>query len=257
MIEISIIIATFNAAKTIKSCIESILSQKNYNVELIIIDGLSSDDTIEIINSYKSEIDYLLSECDSGVYHAWNKGISIAKGNWIMFIGADDVLLPNSISEILQFIALNKKRDIDYISAKNIYIDVKDNFIKIIGEEFLWSKMKTVMCVAHVGSLHNRNLFNEVGLYSMKYKICADYDLLLRKKNQLRALFINTEIAKMKIGGMSFSLNALIEVFKIRRAHSTLPFVFNLLYFLKDFFLFYTFIPRKNLYNYFYNVRKE
>jgi glycosyltransferase involved in cell wall biosynthesis len=256
MKEISIIIATYNASKTISSCLNSIIAQKEQSTELIIIDGLSSDSTQEIIQTYGNDIDVFISENDFGVYDAWNKGISVSKGNWIMFVGADDILLPNSIKEILQFIATNNVSETDYISAKNIYTDENGKFLKIIGEEYSWNKMKKGMCVAHVASLHNRKLFDEIGLYSLTYKICADYDLLLRKKNKINTLFINKEIAKMQIGGMSFSTNALKEVFKIRSAHTTQSVFNNRLLFMKDLILFYTFRPRKNLFNLLNNFRK-
>lgn len=257
MKEISIIIATFNASKTIKRCLDSIIIQKEPSVEIIIIDGLSTDSTEEIVQTYGNEIDIFISESDLGIYDAWNKGISVSSGNWIMFVGADDILLPNSIKEIFQFISLNNVNEIDYISAKNIYTDENGKYIKIIGEEYSWNKMKRGMCVAHVASLHSRKLFNEIGLYSLKYKICDDYDLLLRKKNKLKTLFINKEIAKMQIGGMSFSLRALKEVFKIRSAHSTQSVLNNYILFIKDLLLFYTFKPRKKLYNYFINDREK
>lgn len=254
---ISIIIATYNAETFLQKCLDSIVSQFNENIELIIIDGGSSDQTVQIIDNYVKHVQYTVSEPDHGVYDAWNKGISVAKGKWIMFVGADDILLPNSINEILQFIASNNVSETDYISAKNIYTDENGKFLKIIGEKYSWNKMKKSMCVAHVASLHNRKLFDEIGLYSLTYKICADYDLLLRKKDKIRTLFINKAIAKMQIGGMSFSTNALKEVFKIRKAHNTQSVFNNRVLFIQDLILFYTFRPRKKLSNYFFYVRKE
>ena len=138
MKEISIIIATINASKTIKRCLDSIIIQKEPSVEIIIIDGLSTDSTEEIVQTYGNEIDIFISESDLGIYDAWNKGISVSSGNWIMFVGADDILLPNSIKEIFQFISLNNVNEIDYISAKK-YFDVSLNLFPFNYNNLLMS----------------------------------------------------------------------------------------------------------------------
>ena len=95
--KISIIIATWNAEKTLRRCLDSIIPQLTDETELIIIDGGSKDSTNEIINSYGNNVAVHLSEPDKGVYDAWNKGIKTSHGEWIMFIGADDTLCPNAI----------------------------------------------------------------------------------------------------------------------------------------------------------------
>ena len=88
--KISIIIATFNAELRLSRCLDSIISQKTEEIELLIIDGGSVDGTLKLIDSYKGCIDFVLTEKDNGIYDAWNKGIRQAKGEWIMFLGADD-----------------------------------------------------------------------------------------------------------------------------------------------------------------------
>lgn len=253
---ISIIIATYNAEQYLRYCLDSIIPQLNENIELIIIDGGSKDNTVEIIKHYSQSVKYSVSERDQGIYDAWNKGIQKARGEWIMFIGADDTLIKGSIAEIVSFIKETDVSKIDYISAKNIYTDENGEFLKLMGEKYSWDKMRKGMCVAHVASLHNRKLFDEIGLYSLEYKICADYELLLRKRDKLKTLFINKEIAKMQIGGMSFTSKALKEVFKIRGAHSTQLIFNNSILFIKDLLLFYTFRSRKKLLKIFGNGRK-
>ena len=99
---ISIVIATYNAGKTLCNCLNSIVTQLTDDVELVIIDGGSRDNTNSIIESYGSQIAYHISEPDKGIYDAWNKGVKKAKGDWIMFVGADDVLLPEAIQTYLE-----------------------------------------------------------------------------------------------------------------------------------------------------------
>lgn len=103
IMKISIIIATWNAAKTLRRCLDSIVSQLTDETELILIDGGSKDETNEIIDSYGDKIAVHVSEPDKGIYDAWNKGVMVAKGDWMMFMGADDVLLPDAIKNYMHF----------------------------------------------------------------------------------------------------------------------------------------------------------
>jgi glycosyltransferase involved in cell wall biosynthesis len=100
---ISIIVATFNASKTLQKCIDSIAQQSFRDFELIIIDGKSNDGTLDVISRNSEIIDYWVSEQDSGVYNAWNKGLDKATGDWICFIGADDYLWCTSALNDISF----------------------------------------------------------------------------------------------------------------------------------------------------------
>ena len=188
---ISIIIATYNASDTILSCLDSIENEINSDCELILIDGNSTDNTLDLLNEKKELIDVLISEPDKGIYDAWNKGIERSKGKWIMFLGADDILLPGSIKSYFNvLINLNKDNEPDYICARNEYVDKHGNLIMMLGKAALWDNMRKMNMAAHVGSLHNKfRLFNQVGLYNLKFKICGDYELLLRKKEKLFIYF--------------------------------------------------------------------
>lgn len=101
---LSIIIATYNAGNTLNTCLTSIVEQKSSEIELLIIDGGSTDNTLDIAHSYGDKIDVLISEPDKGIYDAWNKGISYSTGHWIMFIGADDILVDNSLLPYMQYV---------------------------------------------------------------------------------------------------------------------------------------------------------
>lgn len=250
--KISIIIATWNAALTIKRCLDSIIPQLSDEVELIIVDGKSQDSTNTIIASYKQYISNHISECDNGIYDAWNKGIKLAKGEWIMFVGADDILLPNALMRYLNFIEETKDiNSFDYICAQNEYTDKNGRILKIIGEKFDWKVFRKRMDVAHVASLHNKqNLFESIGYFNYKqFKICADYELLMRKKEKLKALFIYGHIARMQVGGMSFSTKAIIETYKIRKLHHSVPSIQNKILLFRDWIAFKIFIIRKGLLN--------
>lgn len=245
---ISIIIATYNAETFLQKCLNSIIPQLNENIELIIIDGGSSDNTVQIINNYVQYIQYTISEPDLGVYDAWNKGISVAKGNWIMFVGADDVLLPDAINTYIKLLDSKDLSSYDYISAQNEYIDENDKIIKLLGKGAEWRLMRKGNSAAHVASLHHKNnLFDKVGYYNLHYKICADYEILVRKKNNLKTYFLSSRMAKMKAGGMSFSSKAIKESYEIRKLHNTINPVYNVILYFRDFIAYKLFKFRKSL----------
>lgn len=251
MIKVSIIIATYNAGQFLQRSLDSIVPQLNDFVELLVIDGGSKDDTISIIEHYRKSISYTVSEQDRGIYDAWNKGISYSRGEWIMFIGADDILLPNAVESYLDAIGNNPNIDsIDYICAQNEYIDTMGNLLKIMGKDPTWPLMRRTMGAAHVASLHSKkNLFDKVGLYDFQsFRICSDYELLLRKGSNLKALFISKHIARMQVGGMSFTDKAIIETYKIRAKHKTVPVFVNQMLFLRDWIAFKLFIIRKKIF---------
>ena len=234
--KISIIIATFNAAETLDKCLRSVILQLNEKIELILVDGSSKDSTNEIIESYGSKIAVHISEPDKGIYDAWNKGVKLAHGQWVAFIGADDVLLPNALAHYIDVI--EKTPDIDnydYICACNEYVDMNGDVLNVIGGAPKWNIYRRRMNAAHVASLHNKkNLFDTLGGYDLSFKICADYELLLRKKDKLKYIFIPNHIARMQIGGMSFSTRAVKETFWIRKKHHSIGCVENCFLFLRD-----------------------
>ncbi|MGQ1946424.1 glycosyltransferase family 2 protein [Geofilum sp. OHC36d9] len=231
---ISIVIATYNASDKLERCLSSIVQQKNELCELVLIDGGSTDSTLDIIKSYSRWIDVFVSENDAGVYDAWNKGVRLSNGKWIMFIGADDILLTNAIEKFLNVISRPNIYSYDYICAFNEYVDNDGKLLKLLGGSGEWRYMRRTMTVAHVGSLHSRRLFNEVGEYDLSYKICADYELLLRKRGDLRTFFLPERIARMEVGGLSFSTRAIFETFLIRKNLQTVPTVVNFILFFRD-----------------------
>jgi glycosyltransferase involved in cell wall biosynthesis len=219
---ISIIIATFNAAKTLRNCLDSIVLQKNEFIELLVIDGGSTDGTQAVLSEYGSQIDLIISEQDSGIYDAWNKGIANAHGEWILFIGADDTLEADAFAKYFSFLDKHDTTEIDYICAKNTYVGKNGQVLKVFGVPWRWEQFRRTMQVAHVASLHKHKLFNEVGSYDLKFRICGDIELLLRKQKNLRCLFLDSCIARMAIGGTSYSVKVFWEGHQIRRLHSQL-----------------------------------
>ena len=213
----TIIISTFNAEESILNTLKSI-KQLNYtNFELIIIDGKSSDRTIEKAKSFSFDNYKVVSEIDNGIYDAWNKGILLSKGDWIIFLGSGDIIKSFALDEYAKIISENK--NIDYIIAKAILFN-KHSDLKVIGRNWNWSDFSIRMRICHVGSAHSKNMFIEKGMFDEKYKIAGDYDFLLRFGKYLKVAYCDKVLFKMLDGGISNSgTKVFIENFQAQRSN--------------------------------------
>jgi glycosyltransferase involved in cell wall biosynthesis len=195
---ISIITPTFNTEKVIKECIESILAQTYQNIEFIIIDSVSEDNTIDIIKSYNHPKIKLISEKDNGIYAAINKGISIATGDWIYILGADDKLFsPNIISQIFDQTVTN--------NLDVIYGNILDKGInKIYDGEFNIQKL-LIKNISHQAMFVRKKLIEKHGGFDVNYKILADYvlNLAIFGDQQSRIKYIDLIIAEYSGMGLS------------------------------------------------------
>ena len=199
---ITVVTAVFNGGQFLEQSISSVQDQTYNNVEYIIIDGGSSDDTLDIIRTYGHAIDYWVSEPDAGIYDAWNKGLRLASGDWIAFLGADDAYLKHALQKYSDFIIKLQGEECDYISSRVNLVSGSD-LLRTIGSQWRWETFRRYMNVAHAGSLHRRTLYERYGLYDTSYKICADYEFLLRPGSSLRAAYLDDVTAEMKTGGVS------------------------------------------------------
>ena len=135
-----------------------------------------------------------------GIYDAWNKGIKMANGDWICFLGSDDKLCMNALKSYEKVIVNNK--NLEYISSK-VKLVKNNKVIKILSGKWKWKIFKRYMNVAHVGSLHARTYFQKYGLYNTDFKIAGDYEMLLRSKENLKYYFLNEVTAEMDADGIS------------------------------------------------------
>lgn len=201
--KVTIITASFNSGKTIEDTINSILYQDYKNIEYLIIDGGSSDRTIEIIKKYEKLFCGRLrwiSENDNGIYDAWNKGLKLSIGEWICFVGGDDILLKNAIVKYVD--EINNNSGSNFISSNILQVRENLDPIRIIGSP--WTKrMFHHNCIAHVGSLHHKSLFHQKGIFNAEYRIVGDYDFLLRCSDIIKPLYLPVVTAKVREAGIS------------------------------------------------------
>ena len=171
--KVSVITVSYNASCTLENTILSITNQSYANLEYIIIDGGSTDGTVEIIEKYQHKLAYWISEKDNGIYDAMNKGIKASTANWIIFLGADDVFYNK---DVLTKIFIDNKLD----SADFIYGDV---ILKSKGKIFGGSRTYDQLVGRNINQqsiLYKKTIFEKIGSFNLKYKILADYELNLR-----------------------------------------------------------------------------
>ena len=201
--KISIITVTYNSRDTIKDTIESVRSQTYDDIEYIIIDGGSTDGTIEIVKEYENYVDVFISEPDEGIYDAMNKGIALASGDVIGFLHSDDEYYTSSVIEKIaqEF----KKGSLDGIYADLIYVNSKNRVIRYWrSTEFKPNMLKKGWMPPHPTLFLKKQIYEKYGMFDVRYKIAADYDFILRIfKQNLHIYYLPTIIYKMRLGGVS------------------------------------------------------
>ncbi|MBP1839099.1 glycosyltransferase family 2 protein [Formosa algae] len=206
--KVSIITATYNSEKTIQDCLNSVLSQKYNNIEYIIIDGASSDNTLNIIEDVKQTHTNVISmsEPDKGIYDALNKGINRASGDIIGFLHSDDFFASSeTISHIVE--AFNDENidgvygDLHYINSTNSEKIVRNWKSKSFSKKLL----KQGWMPAHPTLFLKKSVYLNHGVFNLNFKIAADYDLMLRifKDDSLSFKYLPEVVTKMRVGGAS------------------------------------------------------
>ena len=205
---ISVITVVFNGAQTLQDTIESVMKQSYGNVEHIIVDGGSSDGTVNILRQYDDVIDYWLSEKDGGIYDAMNKGIALCSGEYVGLLNSDDMFAD---SRVLQDVAdrfCQTKVDAVF-SCLNI-VDKTD--LKKILRKYRVAKLNSVLLRIGVMPPHptfycKRSCYEEVGSYKTDYKIAADFEMLVRLlvRQKITWSFIDRVTVTMRSGGVSNS----------------------------------------------------
>lgn len=213
---LSIIIATYNSESTLERCLNSILSQTYADIEVIVIDGASTDSTTLILKQH-SEIIRYISEPDNGIYDAWNKGLDMTSGDFITFLGADDFLKnDDNIEELMSHVTIN---DQIVYSVANV-CDLEQNHIKYKGKpwetiqkNFFLAKLRDL---PHPGMLHNKNLFLLNGKFDSNFKITGDLDFLYRVLGSKKIIpkFIDKLCFTIQEGGISQNLSNQITSIK-------------------------------------------
>lgn len=199
---LSVITVVFNEVELIERTIKSIISQRNVSLEYVVVDGGSTDGTLDIIKKYDSKIDYWVSSKDGGIYDAMNKGIDVANGKWLHFMNAGD--------------SFCNKLVVSEVFSKSHSNEIITGFVKIVDLNGLWKgyrhpndvysscDMAVENCIAHQATFINRNVFKSIGNFSLDYDVQSDYDFWIRaNNNNIKFDFFNKDIANFLDNGIS------------------------------------------------------
>lgn len=204
--KVTIITSCYNREQTIRGCIESVLSQDYPDIEYIVVDGASKDNSLNIINEYKDKISKIISEPDHGMYEAINKGICAATGDVIGLVHSDDFLFSNQI--VSHIVRRFEETHADFLYGDGLFVN-PENTDKVVrnwigGTYRLW-KVRHGWLPLHPTCYIRRDVMERKGLYNESYKIAADSDFLFRYLlgGELSVTYLKEYIVKMRMGGLS------------------------------------------------------
>jgi len=203
--KVSIITVALNNAEYIEACIKSVINQDYKDIEYIVIDGGSTDGTIDIIKKYEDKINLWISESDRGIYDAINKGINMSSGDIIGILHSDDLYIDE---HVIGNIVREFSNDVDSVYADMVYIE-RNNPEKVVryydSSVFQVSKFAYGWMPAHPTCFIKKNVYAKYGLYKTDFIIAADYELLVRfyAKQMVSYSYFPKVIVKMRSGGLS------------------------------------------------------
>jgi glycosyltransferase involved in cell wall biosynthesis len=213
---VSIITVVLNGKKHIEQTIKSVLEQTYPNIEYIIMDGGSTDGTLEILKKCNDKIDLWKSEPDKGIYFAMNKGIGLTKGSLIGILNADDFYLPDAVKKVVENYKA-QKADIYYgdmllVTENSPEIRMKPNILE----------MDEKPSIFHPTCFVKKEVYENAGLFDTQFRISSDYEFLLRciRKN-FKFSYIPEPITTFRAGGISGSCASNVEGYKIMKIHKT------------------------------------
>lgn len=210
--KISIITTTYNSAATIRDTLESVLNQTHKDIEYWIIDGASADGTMDIVRGYEEAFGgrlHWISEPDKGIYDAMNKGIERATGDVVGILNSDDFFTSNDVLAVVAE-TFNNEKEIDAMYG-DIHFVKPDNLKKCV--RYYSSKMFRPWLIrwgympAHPSFYCKKGIYDKYGLYSLDYKICSDFDMMVRLlyKYRIKTKYVSKDFVTMRTGGISTS----------------------------------------------------
>ncbi|PCJ25981.1 MAG: glycosyl transferase [Flavobacteriales bacterium] len=205
-LKVSIITVCYNSSKTIEDTIQSVLSQTYTNIEYIIIDGLSTDNTLEIVTKYKDKITKIVSEKDNGLYDAINKGIKLATGDIIANLNSDDFYIDNNV--IADVVEKIEKENTDSLYADLYYVDAIDTN-KVVRHwksgNYKHGLFYKGWMPPHPTFFVKKSVYEKYGTFNLQLKSAADYEIMLRfiHKYKIKISYLPRVVVRMRIGGVS------------------------------------------------------
>ncbi|MEZ4722065.1 MAG: glycosyltransferase family 2 protein [Flavobacteriales bacterium] len=204
--KISLITSTFNSASTVQSTFDSVRKQDHSDLEYLVVDGGSTDETIGLILSNSDIISNWITEPDKGIYDALNKGIQMATGEVIGFIHSDDFLADSNVISSVARAFVNKEVDAVYGDLQ--YVD-RDDVNRMVrswkSKPYRENLFRMGWMPAHPTFYLRKDAYTKYGVYNTNFRISADYELMLRMllKHKLKSCYLPMVLVKMRVGGAS------------------------------------------------------
>lgn len=204
--KVTVITVCRNSEKTLERALQSVVDQDYPNIEHIVIDGASSDGTKNILKKFQPHITYLLSEPDSGIYDAMNKGLYVATGDVVCFLNADD--LYSSPKVISMIVGQMRRHNVDALIGNVSYFNGRDPSKKVRlyrSDRFTPKRLALGLMPAHPGLFLRKNVIERVGFFDETYKIAGDFEFILRVFNNqdISCLYEKKVLVYMQLGGVS------------------------------------------------------
>jgi len=211
----SIITVVLNGEKYLEQTIKSVVGQNFSNFEYLIIDGGSTDGTLDIIKKYESQIDHWISEPDNGIYDAMNKGLRLAKGEVVNFLNCGDFYLNNKVLELIAHKFQNSR--VDFVTTRAVMVDLNGKAIHRGKREIVSSLVATKLkSVSHQAIFYKKSLHGKFGKYSEDLKILADTKFILKLfKNKIPFDSVDKKLIACRTGGVSSDPKAALERKKV------------------------------------------
>lgn len=222
--KLSIVTVCLNSVETIEDTIKSVLIQDYKNIEYIVVDGRSTDGTLDILKKYRDRIHKYISEPDKGIYDAMNKGIKLARGDIIAILNSDDVYADSTV--VGQMVNFMETTLVDAAYSNLVYVDRDDTGrIKRFWNpgEYKKGAFLKGWTIPHPTFFCHREIFEKFGLYNTKFQIAADFELMMRfvEKHKIKVDYLPKVIVKMRTGGKANILKGIIrgnmEIFRALR----------------------------------------
>ena len=246
---LSIITIVYNGEKYLEETIQSVINQTYDNIEYIIIDGGSTDSTLDIIKRYEEKIDYWVSERDKGIANAFNKGIYLSQGEWIQCLNADDALFDYSVIEMM-IANVSHKSNIDFLYGDYRILSNINNDVLIQGSViFEAKKLIYGHLLPHPALLTCKNYFLKYGIFDESFDIAMDYEWMLRGISEEKVLHIFKNVTNIRDGGIS-TTNQKKTIGEILRAIDKNNLCSNSICRMKIYFYFYSRFYMKNILKY-------
>lgn len=214
-LKFSIITVCYNSEKYIEAAIRSVLAQTYPNIEYIIIDGNSSDNTRSIINKFEGKIHKVISEPDDGLYDAMNKGIKNATGDVIGFLNSDDLFINENVIQGISNAFYKVDTDCIYADLYYVSSENPENIVRHWKTSpYIYSNFKHGWHPPHPTFYVKKKIYDQFGCFNLKFKLASDFELMLRflEKNRIKSYYFPKPIVKMRLGGATN--NSIVNIFR-------------------------------------------